>query len=244
MRDKEMIKILDFKIDTSINQLDFSTKSLLVNTINPHSYCVTKKDTLFKEALQKSDVLIPDGIGIVIAAKLLANKKIQRIAGADLHEHILKLANQNNEKVFYLGSMPSTLQKIKERLAKEYPNIHFECYSPPYKPVFTAEDNQAMIEAVNAFKPNALFVGMTAPKQEKWAYQHKDLLDVNVIASIGAVFDFYAGTVKRAPVWMQKSGLEWLHRSLSNPKRLGKRNLMSNPKFIWDVIKYKLKINL
>ena len=237
------LRILDFKIDTSINQLDFKSKSLLVNTINPHSYCVTKKDTLFKEALQKSDVLIPDGIGIVIAAKLLASKKIQRIAGADLHEHLLKLANQNNGKVFYLGSMPSTLQKIKERLAKEYPNIHFECYSPPYKPVFKAEDNQAMIDAVNAFKPNALFVGMTAPKQEKWAYQHKDLLDVNVITSIGAVFDFYAGTTKRPGKFWQKIGLEWLPRLLREPSRLWRRTFISTPTFLWDVLKEKLKLN-
>ena len=204
------LKILDFKIDTSINQLDFSTKSLFANTINPHSYCVTKKDSAFREALQNSDILIPDGIGVVIAAKLLANKKIQRITGADLHEHILQLANKNNGKVFYLGSMPSTLQKIKERLVKEYPNILFECYSPPYKPEFTAEDNNAMLETINDFKPNALFVGMTAPRQEKWAYQHKDLLDVNIIASIGAVFDFYAGTIKRPGIFWQKAGLEWL----------------------------------
>ncbi|HKM93332.1 MAG TPA: WecB/TagA/CpsF family glycosyltransferase, partial [Prolixibacteraceae bacterium] len=232
--------ILDFNIDTSINQLDFSTKSLLINTINPHSYCVTKKDTLFKEALQKSDVLIPDGIGIVIAAKLLANEKIERIAGADLHEHILKLANQNNGKVFYLGSMPSTLQKIKERLSIEYPNILFECYSPPYKLEFTSADNKAMLEAVNAFKPNALFIGMTAPKQEKWAYQHKDSLDVNIIASIGAVFDFYAGTVKRPGKFWQKSGLEWLPRLLREPKRLWRRTIVSTPCFLWDVLKAKM----
>jgi N-acetylglucosaminyldiphosphoundecaprenol N-acetyl-beta-D-mannosaminyltransferase len=100
-----------------------------------------------------------------------------------------------------------------------------------------------MLNVINAFQPNILFVGMTAPKQEKWAYQHKDLLDVNIIASIGAVFDFYAGTVKRAPKWMQNIGLEWLHRSLSSPSRLGKRNMMSNPEFIWDVFKSKIKGN-
>jgi N-acetylglucosaminyldiphosphoundecaprenol N-acetyl-beta-D-mannosaminyltransferase len=233
------MNILGYTIQTSIDDLDFSKKQILVSTINPHSYCVAKKDTLFKEALQKSDVLIPDGIGIVIAAKLLAKEKIKRIAGADLHEHILKLANQNNGKVFYLGSMPSTLQKIKERLAKEYPNIHFECYSPPYKPEFTVEDNKAMIEAVNVFKPNALFVGMTAPKQEKWAYQHKDLLDVNVIASIGAVFDFYAGTVKRAPLWVQRVYLEWLFRFIQEPKRLWRRAIISNAVFIMDIIKIR-----
>lgn len=230
------LKVLDFIIDTSINQLDLNSKSLLVNTINPHSYCVTKIDSIFKEALQKSDILIPDGIGIVLAANLLAKEKIQRIAGADLHEHILNIVNKNNGKVFYMGSMPSVLHKIKKHLIKEYPDILFECYSPPYKPEFTTEDNNAMIEAVNAFKPNVLFVGMTAPKQEKWAYQHKDLLDVNIIASIGAVFDFYAGTVKRAPKWMIKLGLEWFYRLIKEPKRMWRRYLIDNIKFLYYIL--------
>ncbi len=236
------LKILDFEIDTSINHLGFNSKSLLVNTINPHSYCVSKKDPLFKEALINSDVLIPDGIGIVIAARLLANKKIQRIAGAQLHEHILKLANEKNGKVFYLGSMPSTLQKIKERLEIEYPNIRYESYSPPYKPEFSTKDNQAMIETVNEFKPQVLFIGMTAPKQEKWAYQHKGMLDVNIIASIGAVFDFYAGTVKRPGKTWQKMGLEWLPRFIKEPGRLWSRIFISIPVFAGDVLVQKFKI--
>lgn len=237
------VKIFDFDIDTSINDLDLNAKGLLVNTINPHSYCVSKSDPVFKVALQKSDILLPDGIGIVLAAKILQNKSIQRIAGSDLHMHLLGLANQSGKKVFYLGSSLNTLQLIKRRLKTEFPNVIFDSYSPPFKPEFSKEDNQAMIEVINAFKPHVLFVGMTAPKQEKWAYHHKNVLDVNVIASIGAVFDFYAGTVKRAPKWLQKIGLEWLHRGLSNPKRLGKRIMLSNPEFILDIIKLKLRFS-
>jgi len=235
------LNILDFEIDTSINQLDINSKSLLVNTINPHSYCVTKKDEFFKETLQQSDVLIPDGIGIVWAVRFLTGQRIQRITGADLHAYLLNMLNQKGGKVFYLGSMQSTLDAIEARIKNEFSNIKFAAYSPPYKTYFSEEENQLMTEEINRFSPDVLFVGMTAPKQEKWAYRHKEKIDANIIASVGAVFDFYAGTIKRAPVWMQKVGMEWLHRSIINPSKLGKRNMLSNPEFVWDVLKYKLK---
>jgi len=241
MKESEKVNILGYDISISIENIEFNKKSLLINTINPHSYMVAKNDFQFRESLMNSDILIPDGIGIVLAARILNKMKINRIAGADLHNFLLPIAEKNHYKVFYLGSMNSTLKKIKDRLSNEYPNINFGSYSPPFKLEFSEEDNNKMIEIINDFCPNILFIGMTAPKQEKWAYKNKELLHSNIIASIGAVFDFYAGTVKRAPIWMQKAGLEWLHRSLSNPKKLGKRNLMSDPKFIFEMLKYKFR---
>lgn len=234
------LKILDFNIDASISQLDFNSKSLLVNTINPHSYCVTKKDSIFKEALQKSDILLPDGIGVVWANRILNKTNITRIAGSDLHFSLLTKLNNSNGKAFYLGSGESTLQKIENRLKQEYPNIQFAGYSPPYKLEFSEFENREMIAAVNAFQPHVLFVGMTAPKQEKWSYQHKEVLNVKIIASIGAVFDFYAGTVKRPGKFWQKIGMEWFPRLLREPKRLWRRNFVSTPCFLWDVLKAKL----
>lgn len=234
------IHILGFSVHAEIANLNLNSTTTLVNTINPHSYCVSKQDNLFREALQNSDVLLPDGIGIVIAAKLLVNKKIHRISGADLHDYLLQKANESSAKVFYLGSSPATLAKIEERLTKEYPNIQFKTYSPPYKATFSDAENKEMLNAINSFHPNILFIGMTAPKQEKWAYQHKELLDVNVIASIGAVFDFYAGTVKRPGIFWQKIGMEWFPRLLREPKRLWRRNFVSTPCFLWDVLKAKL----
>ena len=120
-------------------------------------------------------------------------------------------------------------------------NITFKTYSPPYKPVFSESENKEMLNVINAFQPNILFVGMTAPKQEKWAYQHKDLLDVNIIASIGAVFDFYAGTVKRAPKWMLSLHLEWLFRLVKQPKHMLKRyKKLPFTTLIFDSLKYKI----
>ena len=142
-------------------------------------------------------------------------------------------------KVFFLGSTEETLAKILERAAKEYPNVEVGTYSPPYKPEFSEKDNAAMIAAVNAFKPDVLFVGMTAPKQEKWAYKNFEQLEVGHVCCIGAVFDFYAGTINRAPQWMLRLGLEWFYRLVKEPKRMWRRYLIGNTKFIYYVLREK-----
>ena len=212
----------------------------IINTINPHSYCESKKDNLLEKALLESDVLLPDGSGIVLATKILTGKKINKIAGADVHQYLLEQANAKSLKVFYLGAAQNTLDLIHKRIKKEYSNIKVASFSPPFKSVFSNEDTLEMLEKVNAFQPDILFVGMTAPKQEKWVFQNQNQINANVMASIGAVFDFYAGTVKRSgKIWI-KLGLEWLPRLLRDPKRLWKRNLVSTPTFLWDMLKTKI----
>jgi len=233
------LNILNFNINTSLNSVDFNHHRIVINTINPHSYCLTKKDNVFWEALQISDVLIPDGIGIVWAAKFLTGEKIKRITGADLHGFLLAKLNERAGRAFYFGSSVETLRKIEARLKQEYPSIEFKGYSPPFKQEFTELDNKISIEKVNEFKPDVLFVGMTAPKQEKWVQINKERIDANVIASIGAVFDFYAGTKKRAGKFYQDLGLEWLPRFVREPRRLWKRIFISDPLFNLYVIKFK-----
>ena len=245
-KDLSFINILGYNIySNNLSKLSLEIENqkrpFIINTINPHSYIVAKKDVVFQKALKESDILLPDGIGIVWAVKFLTGQKIRRIAGADLHEYLLQKLDKEGGKVFYLGSMESTLKKIENRLGIEYPNIQFDCFSPPYKTEFNNEDSQIMINKVNNFRSDILFIGMTAPKQEKWVNAFRNQLDANVIASIGAVFDFYAGTVKRAPVWMQKMGFEWLHRFLLNPKRMWKRYIINNFKFIYYIFQAKTK---
>lgn len=217
-----------------------SKEKIVINTINPHCYCEAKKDSLYKRALKNSDILIPDGIGIVWAIKTLRHQKIKRFSGSDLHLSLLKKLNEVGGKVFYMGSSDSTLKMIYEKIKKEYPNISVGSYSPPYKPVFTDKENIQIIDSINEFNPDVLFVGMTAPKQEKWVYEHKDHINANVIASVGAVFDFYAGTIKRPGTFWINLGLEWLPRLVREPKRLWQRNLISTPKFVWDVFVVKM----
>lgn len=210
---------------------------LLINTINAHSYNTAIKDPAFREALLKGNVLIPDGISIVLAFRFLRKEKIERIAGWDLFQYEMERLNETGGTCFFLGSSEGTLREIKKKAADVYPNIRVESYSPPYKPEFTEEENLKMIEAVNRVNPHLLWIGMTAPKQEKWAYAHFDKLEVNGhIGTIGAVFDFFAGNIKRAPLRWQRYGLEWLFRLLMEPKRMWKRYIIGNTLFLWDVL--------
>lgn len=230
------MQLLGYNIQTKLPEIKAGQK-LVINTINPHSYCVAKGDEQFREALLQGDCLLPDGVGIVYAAKVLNGEKINRITGSDLHIYLLDIAQQRGLKVFYLGASEHTLQLIHDKIASAYPAISMKSYSPPYKAEFSAEDSQQMIDAVNAFQPDVLFVGMTAPKQEKWVAQHHNRIEAGTICSIGAVFDFFTGHVKRPGQFWQNMGLEWLPRLLGEPKRLFKRNFYSTPRFMWEVVK-------
>jgi N-acetylglucosaminyldiphosphoundecaprenol N-acetyl-beta-D-mannosaminyltransferase len=126
-------------------------------------------------------------------------------------------------------------------LSGEYPDLKVNTYSPPYKNEFSREETMAMIGAVNDFAPDVLFVGMTAPKQEKWVHENRHLIKAPIICSIGAVFDFYAGTVKRPGKFWISIGLEWFPRLLREPRRLWRRTFVSTPVFLWYVIKEKMK---
>jgi len=215
---------------------------IIINTVNQYSYCMGEKDSQFKKVLNDSDILLPDGIGIVLAFKFLKAKTIKKIAGADIHNYLLHYLNEHHGKCFYMGASNSTLTKISERLSIEYPNIKVGTYSPPYKPEFSKVENDEIINTVNNFNPDVLFVGMTAPKQEKWSWTHKEALNINgPICSIGAVFDFYAGTVSRPNTIWQNLGLEWMGRLLKEPKRMWKRYIYYGAIFGGYLIKAKIK---
>ena len=238
------MKLKDLDILTSRAELaKLPEGKLLINTINAFSYDNARKDVLFSEALQKGDVLIPDGISIVKACRFL-NAKSQpkeRIAGWDLFVYEMEKLNRVGGKVMFLGSSDAVLNLIRQRVAEKYPKIEVDTYSPPYKPEFSDEENEAMISAINHSNPDLLWIGMTAPKQEKWAYTHLDRLDVHChIGTIGAVFDFFAGTVKRAPERWQRAGLEWLYRLLSEPRRMWRRYFVGNAKFIYYIMLEKI----
>jgi N-acetylglucosaminyldiphosphoundecaprenol N-acetyl-beta-D-mannosaminyltransferase len=131
------------------------------------------------------------------------------------------------------------LAAIKKRMSKEYPKIKVGVYSPPFKSEFTAEEDAEMINAVNTFNPDVLFIGMTAPKQEKWAHLYKNQLEATIICPIGAVFDFYAETIARPSEFWINLGLEWLVRLAKEPKRMAKRYLYYGPAFVYELFKAK-----
>ena len=158
-----------------------------------------------------------------------------------------KLKTQNSKlrssqrTVMFMGSSQKVLDLIVKRAAEVYPHLKVVTYSPPYKPEFSEEDNKAIVEAINAADPDLLWIGMTAPKQEKWTYSHWEELDIHChVGTIGAVFDFFAGTVERAPIWWQRHGLEWLYRLLKEPKRMWRRYIIGNSLFLWNMVKEKV----
>lgn len=219
----------------------------LINTINAHSYNTAQLDEAFAEALKKGDYLIPDGASIVKACRWLKAKSQpkERIAGWDLFvfemqrlEEKGKMEGGRRRRVMFFGSSEKVLAMIRERATKDYPDLEVVTYSPPYKPEFSDEDDRAMIQAINDAAPDLLWIGMTAPKQEKWAYMHWQELDIHChCGTIGAVFDFYAGTVKRAPEWWQRHSLEWLYRLIKEPRRMWRRYIIGNVKFLYYIYK-------
>jgi N-acetylglucosaminyldiphosphoundecaprenol N-acetyl-beta-D-mannosaminyltransferase len=236
------MKFIDYSLYTGeLSNLPHRS-SLLLNTINQYSYCMAHKNNEFRESLLDSDALFPDGIAIVMAIRLLTGEKIKKVAGADVHQYLIKSLNDHGGSCFYLGSSEDTLQKIKHKMSQQFPNIRVGTFSPPFKQVFDSEDNIGMINAVNQFQPDVLFIGMTAPKQEQWAHQHKNELNAKIISTIGAAFDFYAGTVKRPGGLWRKFGLEWFIRMMHEPKRLWKRYLLFGPVFFWLVLQEKRKL--
>ncbi|WP_173467510.1 WecB/TagA/CpsF family glycosyltransferase [Fibrobacter succinogenes] len=216
---------------------------LLINTINAFSYNNARRDVLFEEALTKSDVLIPDGISIVRVCKFLNGKSRpkERIAGWDLFVHEMQRLNEKGGKVMFLGSSEKVLKLIRQKAAIVYPNLEVVTYSPPYKPQFTVEDDLNMVKAINDANPDLLWIGMTAPKQEKWAYANWNRLNIHChVGTVGAVFDFFAGTYKRAPMIWQRLGLEWLYRLLKEPRRMWRRYIIGNLMFCVLVFREKL----
>lgn len=231
---------------------------VVINCLNAHSYNTAQKDGIFAKLLTESKYLIPDGISIVMACKWLRAKSRpkERIVGWDLFSFEMNKLNSevengkyqelngNDKKpvVMFMGSSEKVLGLIRKRMKSDFPLLQVSTYSPPYKHTFSDEDSHAMINAINHVQPDLLWIGMTAPKQEKWVYEHWNDLDINChVGCIGAVFDFYAGTIKRAPQWWLDHSMEWVYRLIKEPKRMWKRYLLGNPLFLYNVFKEWIK---
>lgn len=233
-----MLRLKETKLLESRQELlNIPQGKVLINTINAFSYNNAQKDQLFAEALTKGDYLIPDGASIVKACRKIKaiSQPKERIAGWDL---FITEMNKATGTVMFMGSSEKVLSLIRQRCASEYPHLNIVTYSPPYKPEFSDEDNAAIINAINSANPDLLWIGMTAPKQEKWTYTHWSQLNIHChVGTIGAVFDFFAGTAKRAPKWWQEHSLEWLYRLCIEPRRMWRRYIIGNIEFLYRISK-------
>jgi N-acetylglucosaminyldiphosphoundecaprenol N-acetyl-beta-D-mannosaminyltransferase len=233
------IHVLDYSVFSgNVHEVNIPHKLQVVNTINAYSYVVAETNPAFKKALQRSDILLPDGFPIVVAVKLLSGKKIRKVAGADLFNHYMNLLNKTKGSVFFIGSTESVLSMIKRNARVDFPNVRVGTYSPSFNSEVSEKDSDKIISAIDKFKPDVVFVGMTAPKQELWVAEYKNKIKARSVCSIGAVFDYYAGKVKRAPKWMIFFNLEWLYRLIKEPGRLWKRYLIISPLFVLYILFY------
>jgi len=175
---------------------------------------------------------IPDGGPLSSLGKKRGFTQMERVTGPSYMEEILKLSETHGFRQYFLGSTEDTLQKMRTNLNSKYPNLNIVgMYSPPFR-TLTEQEEQKIINDINASTPDFVWVGLGAPKQEYWMAAHQWKIH-GFMVGVGAGFDYLAGNINRAPQWMQKYNLEWLYRLLQDPKRLLKRYLYTNTKFIW-----------
>jgi N-acetylglucosaminyldiphosphoundecaprenol N-acetyl-beta-D-mannosaminyltransferase len=213
-------------------------------TLNPHSYVTALHRPDFHAALNAADWLIPDGVGVVLASRILGGEIRQRVSGPDMFYGLHDFMQQSGSySVFFLGSTEDTLTEICRRMAKDWPDIRIAgTCSPPFKPAFSDEDIEQMVKSVNSAQPDVLWIGLTAPKQEELVNRILPRLNVRFAGAVGAIFDFYAGQVKRSHPVFRRLGLEWLPRLLREPRRLWRRMFVSAPIFMWHVLLARFKL--
>lgn len=191
-------------------------KSFIV-AINPEKIMHGTRDPELKELLNSATYQIPDGNGVVLLSKRQGGKIKERVTGCDLFQQLCELAALENKKVFLYGAKPGVATKTKEILEERYKGLNVVGTLDGYQ-----KDQQLIIDTINQAKPDFLFVALGSPAQEKWIQSNMERLDVSVFQGVGGSFDVVSGNIKRAPVFMQKIGLEWLHRVILEPKRIGR----------------------
>lgn len=206
-------------------------ESRYVCICNVHSVVTTTQDVEFKIAVNNADMATPDGAPIAWTLRRLGYPLQERINGPDLMLKYLAQAERLGHVVFFYGSTESTLAKLRTALSNRFPALRIggTC-SPPFRPLSYEEDAR-IVDMINRSGANVVFVGLGCPKQEKWMADHRGRIDA-VMIGVGAAFDYHSGAIKRAPLWWQRHGLEWLYRLGSEPRRLFKRYLVTNTLFI------------
>lgn len=220
-------------------------KCSYIVTPNAAHIVLLQKDKEFKKIYRGASLVIPDGMSLLLGAKVLGRPLKERVSGSNLLPALCKVAAEKRYRLFFLGAGPGVVAKAAEILTQRNPELQIVgTYSPPFGFENDEEENKKIGQMIKEAKLDVLFVGLGAPKQEKWIWTYKDELGVPVFIAVGATFDFIAGTVKRAPKWMQKSGLEWFFRVCQEPRRLWKRYLIGNTIFLYLVLKEFLKARI
>lgn len=243
------VNILGIQVSsiTNANLLDafsaaITNKQFAQVAITPvNSIVAALNNPRVKDVYNASEFVLCDGMPVKWASHFLGNPICERITGLDLLPDLIHLAAQKNYSVFLLGASPGVGETLKKTILAKYPNCNIAgIYVPPFMKTFTEEENQKMVNAINAVQPDIVLVSLTAPKQDLWIAQNRTVLKTYVCVGIGGAFEVMAGLAKRSPKWMHKAGLEWFYRFIQEPKRMFRRYFIEAPVFIPLVIKQKL----
>lgn len=212
------------------------SRSSYVCVANVHMITEARRDDKLRNVLENAFIVTPDGLPLVWSLKQQGIKGVKRVTGTDLTLELCKLAEKRQIPVGFYGSTVDTLSALRDRLSDQYPALKVAFYAPPpWLPLEPTVD-LTVVDFINKSGAKIVFVGLGCPKQEYWMAAYSPHLSA-VLIGIGAAFNFIAGTVKRAPVWLQNMGLEWLHRLCMEPRKTWKRYATTNPVFIWMVMK-------
>lgn len=235
------VDILDW--DAAITRLlawGRTRESRYVTICNAHVVVTASRDDAYRQVIDFADMATPDGAPVAWMLRRISFAGQPRISGPDLMWTLCELCAGEGLPIFFYGSTEETLFALNKRLREAFPSLRVAgMESPPFRKL-SAEEDAASVKRINASGAGIVFVGLGCPKQERWMAEHRGKVNA-VMIGVGAAFDFHAGTVKRAPKWMQDAGLEWLHRLASEPRRLWKRYLVTNTLFLIGAAKQLLK---
>jgi len=236
------IKIDTYTIDEFVEIIENNIKTrekLIQQTgINAHNFISSKSDPVLYKAMNNSTLVNIDGMSIVWALKLLGYKNITRASCPDIFNTLISRAEDKQYRLFFLGATSSVIEKAIQNLNLKYPRLLIAGYHHGF---FTDENSDEIADMIKDSMADLLFLGMPSPKKELFSEKYKHRMQVSYTLGVGGVFDILANKTKRAPLWMQKTGIEWLYRLVQEPRRLWHRYLIDNTKFIWTVAKAKLK---
>lgn len=232
-----MAQTIDY-ITTNLDAL----KGSYICVSNVHTTVMSYRDAGYRKIQNGGAMALPDGQPLSIVSRMRGHREARRVPGPDLLPELLKLSEEKGYTHYFYGSTENTLAELKKVILKKYPKLQIAgMYAPPFREL-TKEEDEQIVSMINDTKPDFVWVALGAPKQEIWMYQHKDRV-AGLMIGVGAAFDFIAGTVKRAPMWMQKLCLEWVYRILQDPKRMIPRYLNTNFAFLYHIHRENMKLN-
>ncbi len=216
-------------------------KPAFVTTANAQHVVLLDQDKRLREIYERADLVVPDGFSLLLAARLHGRFLQERVAGVDMFQKLCELAAENELHVFLLGGLPKSADLAAEVLQKRSSTLRITTYCPPFGFEKTATGLEETAQAIRSAKPDLLFVALGAPKQEFWIYEHGLKLSVPLSMGVGGSFEMVAGVVRRAPVWAQNFGCEWLYRLCREPRRMWRRYLIGNLEFAAIVVRQRIR---